>query len=139
MSCRGQENKCLTCSCCGASCPHPHPHPHHSPGGRCHDTAALFWGGLHAAALAVVAHAKVVANLVGHGGCCSDGMLRVVLPRSRGCVSSREQKGVAPTSVSTVSQVNGVYGRAGILFPKSPPRDLWEDLLLKQTTENKGH
>lgn len=43
--------------------------------GRCHDTASLFRGGLHAAALAVMAHAEVVANLVGHGGCCSNGML----------------------------------------------------------------
>jgi len=41
--------------------------------------------------------------------------------------------------VAAVSQVKRVYGRGEILSPKSPPRDLWEDLLLEQTAVNKGH
>lgn len=64
-------------------CPCPHP-CHLLPGGRCHHAAALLRGGLHAAALVVVAHAKVVADLVGHGGGGSDGVLRVVLQGERG-------------------------------------------------------
>lgn len=63
------------------------PH-HHLPSGCCHDTAALLRGGLHTAARAVVAHAKIVADFVGHSGGCSDGLLRVVLHRDGGCVSA---------------------------------------------------
>lgn len=68
-------------------------HPHrHLPGSRCHDTAALLRGGLHAAARAVVAHAKIVADFVGHSGSCSDGLLRVVLHRDGACISTAARR-----------------------------------------------
>lgn len=38
-----------------------------------HHTASLLCGGFHAAAVVVVAHSKVVADLMGHGGSGSDG------------------------------------------------------------------
>lgn len=56
------------------------------PGGRGHDTAALLGRRLHTAAVRVVAEAKAVTYLVGHGGCCANGKLRVVL---RGSGNSR--------------------------------------------------
>lgn len=56
------------------------------PGGRGHDTAALLGRRLHTAAVRVVAEAKAVTYLVGHGGCCANGKLRVVL---RGSGDSR--------------------------------------------------
>lgn len=49
------------------------------PCGSRHDTATLGRRGLHAAALDVVAHAEVMANLVGHGGGSTDGQFRMVL------------------------------------------------------------
>lgn len=47
----------------------------HSPGGGSHHAASLLGRGLHAAAVVVVAHAEVVADLVGHGGGGADGQL----------------------------------------------------------------
>lgn len=49
------------------------------PSGRCHDAAALLLRCLFATAVGVVAEAEAVAYLVGHGGCCANGKLRVVL------------------------------------------------------------
>lgn len=55
-----------------------------SPSGSGHDAASLSRGGLHAAALAVVAHAEVVPDFVSHGGGGSDRQVRVVLVQRRG-------------------------------------------------------
>lgn len=49
------------------------------PSGRCHDAATRLSCRLHAAAFGVVAEAKAVAYLVGHGSCSANGELRVVL------------------------------------------------------------
>lgn len=78
-------------TCWGGSGAVSRPH-RHLPGGCCHDTAALLWGGLYAAAHAVVAHAEIVADFMGHSGGCSDGLLRVVLDRDGGCVSTAARK-----------------------------------------------
>lgn len=50
-----------------------------SPRGSSHHAASLLRGGFHTAALVVVTHPEVVADLVGHGRCGADGQLRVVL------------------------------------------------------------
>lgn len=56
--------------------------PSNSPGGSRHDAPAVSRTG-RAAVRGVVAHAKVVAHLVGHGGGHADGILGVVLPKER--------------------------------------------------------
>lgn len=50
-----------------------------SPSGSSHHAAPLLGSGLHTAAIMVVAHTEVVANLVGHSGRSTDGQLWVVL------------------------------------------------------------
>lgn len=62
----------------------------HSPGGGCHDAPTVSRTGW-ATVRGVVAHAEVVAHLVGHGGSHADGILRVVLHRE-----SSGQEGCCP-------------------------------------------
>ena len=119
------------------------------PGGRCHDAATLLRGGLHAAARAVVAHAEIVADFVGHRGGCSDGLLRVVLHRDGGDGSAQQPgatgrgdpaggQGVwvmeepqLPWDCSWIpweGQREGwrrTQGRSGVWSPKSPAWNCW--------------
>lgn len=45
------------------------------PSGGSHHTASLLGGGLHTAAIVVMAHTEVVADLMGHGGRSTNGQL----------------------------------------------------------------